>query len=189
MNIKTHSALVLAGVAMAGGTATAIAAEPNGRVADVTCHGKAATYVATEGDDVLTDEETDFGRNPVIVLGGGDDQLSLGSYYRPAVDSLTVCAGDGNDRVEITNGVGGRSQILLDGGRDDDFVGNDSGSRYSSIPTMELIGGGGDDMLRGGSGRDELIGDIRHYRDGRDVANGGADRDRCKAEVRKNCER
>ena len=160
MTTPTKSVLALFLAVATGCSATAVAAEPIVRTADVTCHGKAATYVGTEGDDVLTDEETDFGRNPVIVLGGGNDELTLGSGYREGVDSLVVCAGDGNDTVHVTEGIGGRAQILLDGGRGDDIVGNDGGSKYySDIPTMNLIGGGGDDMLRGGNSDDRISGD------------------------------
>ena len=235
MNTKTKSTFALVLTLATGCAATATASDASPRAADVTCHGKAATYVATEGNDVLSDSDIDFGRNPVIVLGGGDDQLKLGSYNRDAVDSLVVCAGDGNDDVELREGVGGRAEITLDGGRGDDFVGNQGSSkRGSDIPSMALIGGAGDDMMRGansddqliggqgddteygvggrdvmsggsgddqlngergsdrlkgGSGSDVLYGDIRHFRDGDDFANGGGGRDTCKAEKRRNCER
>ncbi len=145
MNTKTKSTLALVLAVSTGFAASAGAAEDR---APVTCHGKAATFVGSEGADVLTDDETDFGRNPVIVLAGGNDELQLGVGYRYGVDSLTVCAGDGNDSVAVYQGIGGRAQILLDGGLGNDTVGNNGGSvNYSDIPGMSLIGGDGNDTL------------------------------------------
>jgi Ca2+-binding RTX toxin-like protein len=198
------------------------------------CHGQRATYVGTGGDDVVSDENEDYGRNPVFVMGEGDDQIEMGRGYGARLDSLTVCAGPGDDSVEIYQWVGEHSEILLDGGTDDDFVGNNGDLRYSDLARLTLIGGGGADILRGGnsndsidggrggdseyglggidnllggsggdnlqgqrgsdrmlggSGNDDLDGDMPGYPDGKDLANGGDGRDKCEAEIKRNCER
>ena len=230
MNAKTMSM-----VAMAAGAVTATAATPahaDEPSPDATCHGKPATYLGTGGADVIDDETTDLGRNPVIVLGEGDDELRVGVSYR-SIDRLTVCAGPGDDNVEVYGGIGNRTQVLLDGGTDDDFVGSNEDTEYSSFAPMTLIGGEGRDELRGGNdddrfnggrgddlaygvggidrmvggagndyihgergsdvllggrGFDLLDGDLRGFPDGEDFANGGANRDRCEAEVQRDCE-
>lgn len=228
---KCKSTLALTGVLTFGCAAATVAAaeEPS---PDATCHGQAATYIGTGGNDVISDETTDLGRNPVFVLGEGADELRVGLSYA-SLDSLTVCAGPGSDSVEVYDGIGGRTDMLLDGGTDDDFVGNNDDSRYSYLAAMTLIGGGGDDELRGGNdddrlnagrgddrvfgvggidrivggegddslhgergsdtlfggrGFDFLEGDNPGFPNGADVANGGANRDRCEAEIEKHCE-
>lgn len=230
--LKHKAALALAGALTLGGVAatTATAADPS---PDATCHGQAATYVGTGGNDALSDQTTDFGRNPVFVLGEGDDYIKLGISYE-TIDSVTICAGPGDDRVVIEDGVGSRTEMLLDGGTDDDFVGYNGASSYSYVGPMTLIGGAGDDDLRGGNdddrlnagrgddraygvggidrivggegddnlhgergsdmllggrGFDILVGDKSGFPDGTDTANGGANRDRCEAEIKKDCER
>lgn len=230
--LKTKSALALAGALTIGcGTAAvAIAEEPS---PDATCHGQTATIIGTGGNDVISDETTDLGRNPVIVLGEGADELRVGLSYA-SLDSLTVCAGPGDDSVEVYGGVGGRAEMLLDGGTDDDFVGYNGDSFYPNVASMTVIGGEGDDELRGGNdddrlsagrgddrvygvggidrivggagddslhgergsdtllggrGFDLLDGDKAGFPDGTDLANGGANSDRCEAEIKKDCER
>lgn len=229
--MKMRSTLVLLGALLLGSAASVSAAEP--REEEVFCHGQIATYVGTEGDDELSDYDYDFGRNPVIVLGNGDDQLELGVGYQDSLDSLTVCGGSGEDAIEVTEYIGDHSETLLDGGLDDDFVGNNGGLNNSDLAQMTVIGGDGDDVLRGGNGNDRmdagreddsvygvggrdrivggsgndalrgqrgsdhlfggrgydfLDGDMQGYPDGRDVADGGANRDRCEAEVKERCE-
>lgn len=184
MNTKTKSTLALVLAVSTGFATSAGAAEDR---APVTCHGKAATFVGSEGADVLTDDETDFGRNPVIVLGGGNDELQLGVGYQYGVDTLTVCAGDGNDSLAVYQGIGGRAQILLDGGSGNDTVGNNGGSvNYSDIPGMTLIGGDGNDMLRGANNDDKVIAgrgaDTVYGLGGRDLIVGGAGPDQLHGE-------
>jgi Ca2+-binding RTX toxin-like protein len=228
---RTTTAVLCAGVAiLVGGAASAGADEP---LETAQCHGLQATYVGTGGDDVISDETTDYGRNPVFVLGDGNDDVQLGLSYGARLDSLTVCGGSGNDSIEIYESVGDHAEILLDGGLDDDFVGNNGDLRYSDLARLTLIGGDGNDVLRGGnsndsidagrgndsayglggidtinggtgddqvhgqrgsdrmiggSGADYLDGDMPGYPDGKDIANGGGDRDRCEAEVQHSCE-
>ena len=229
MNTK---AVILSAIALAlAGAGTASADDPS---EEAKCHGKKATYVGTGGDDVISDETEDYGRNPVFVLGDGDDDLQMGLGYGARLDSLTVCGGSGDDEIEIYQWVGEHSEILLDGGLDDDFVGNNGDLRYSDLARLTLIGSDGDDTLRGGNsndsiaggrgddtayglgGRDRLVGgngadqlhgqrgsdvlvggrgndyldgDMPGYPDGRDIANGGGNRDRCEAEIKRHCER
>lgn len=166
-------ALAATSAAIAPALATAEAPEP-------TCHGKAATYVGTTGDDVISDETEDLGRNPVIILGEGSDTLEVGLSYE-SVDRLTVCAGPGDDSVEVYDGIGGRSQVLLDGGTDDDFVGFNGDSRYSYLASMTLIGSDGDDELRGANDADRMVGgrgdDLAYGLGGPDGIDGGEGND------------
>ncbi len=230
MNIKHSSiTLLVTGLALAGFAAPAVAAPGD----EVFCHGQIATFVGTAGDDTISDADTDFGRNPVIVLGEGNDSVSLGDGYQDSLDSLTVCGGSGDDSLEVTEYIGGHASVTLDGGFGDDFVGNNSGLNNSDLARMTLIGGEGNDVLRGGNGNDvqeggrgddsiygvggrdkmdggtgndslfgqrgsdhlnggagydKLDGDMPGFPDGRDVADGGSNRDRCEADVQRSCE-
>lgn len=229
MSKKSKGALALAAAAVALGTGSAGADEAR---AGATCHGQVATYVGTAGDDLVTDERVNLGRNPVIVLGAGDDQLELGSGGR-AIHDLVVCAGSGADDVTVYESVGAHS-YLLDGGPGSDWIGNADDTDFSDLRPMTVLGGSGDDHLRGansadrlvggsgddrafglaaedrisggsgddalfglgsgdtllgGDGEDILDGDNPYFTGGRDIADGGADSDRCEAEVKRNCER
>jgi Ca2+-binding RTX toxin-like protein len=231
MNVKKLSSISLIATALALVPAAAASADAPGD--EVFCHGQIATYVGTAGDDTVSDAESDLGRNPVIALGEGNDTLSLGSGYHDSLDSLTVCGGSGDDSLEVTEAIGGHAVVTLDGGLGDDFAGNNSGISNSDLAKMELVGGEGNDVLRGGNGNDvmdagrgddslygvggrdkmkggtgndslfgqrgsdhlyggtgydRLDGDMPGYPDGRDVADGGANRDRCEADVQKSCE-
>lgn len=228
--MNARIALGLIGVVVLGSAGTALAAGPGD---EVFCHGQIATYVGTEGDDVVSDEKQDFGRNPVIVLGDGNDRLNLGVGYGDSLDSLAVCGGSGEDTIDVTEYIGGHSQTTLDGGLGDDVVGNQGGLNNSDLARLTLVGGDGDDVLRGGNGNDRidagrgddavygvggrdqilggtgndglhgqrgsdhllggsgydlLDGDMPGYPDGRDVADGGPNRDVCEAEVQRSCE-
>lgn len=81
--------------------------------AGASCHGERATFVGTNGDDRL-DSSTNFGLNPVIVLGGGDDEIDLGSSDHRIRD-LVICGGSGDDDVAIFESTGADS-YLIDGG-------------------------------------------------------------------------
>ena len=78
----------------------------------------------------------------------------------------------GRDRVNVSGGAGSR----LDGGGGADVV----ESRGSAAT---IYGSGGNDRLIGSDDNDILIGG-----DGFDIADGSGGSDRCKAEVRSNCE-
>lgn len=227
--LKISSAAAIVAVAAAAALPVASA----GADGDVYCHGKIATYVGTAGDDVVTDEDVDLGRNPVIALGDGNDTLEVGTGWHDSLDSLTACGGSGDDAIHVTERIGGHAIVTLDGGLDDDDVGNESGLNRSDLARMRVIGGNGNDILRGGNGnddidagrgddsaygvggrdhmtggsgdddlygqrgsdhllggagRDDLDGDMPGYPDGRDVADGGGNQDRCEAEIEKRCE-
>jgi Ca2+-binding RTX toxin-like protein len=214
---------------LALGPATAAESEPV-----PTCHGKPATYVGTSGRDVVRDDKPNkpLGQNPVLVLRGGNDLVELSGSYGN-LRHVTICAGPGRDRIKIYEGALAKT-YLIDGGAGEDWLGNADSKDFSDVSGMKVIGGGGDDVLRGGNlpdhliggggddrleggngpdrlvggagedrllgqghddrmlggrGNDTLIGDSRFYPSGRDTANGGNGIDRCKAEVKRNCER
>jgi Ca2+-binding RTX toxin-like protein len=102
------------------------------------CHGRRATIVGSEGDDVLHGTP---GRD-VIWGGGGDDEIygSLGNDL--------ICGGPGSDLIH-----GGRGNDIVDGGSgDDDRV-------YGDLGDDKILGGpGNDDQVSGGLGIDTLNG-------------------------------
>lgn len=226
MKLRITGALALTALALTAPSAAK--AEAGG---GPTCHGKPATYVGTAGDDRV-DDDAKLGRNPVLVLGGGDDRLRLG-YGDSNIRDLVICAGAGNDYITVYESVSA-SSYLLDGGSGSDWVGNADDTDFSSLEPMTIIGGSGDDHLRGandvdrliggtgddrafglgradrivggdgddalfglgsgdtllgGAGEDILEGDSEYFTRGEDVADGGADSDRCEAEIKRNCER
>lgn len=110
----------------------------------VTCNGRTATHIGTEGDDVIAGTEGDdviatLGGNDLIAAGGGND---------------VVCAGAGDDRVW---GQGGDD--LLGGGDGDDILrGGDGADVVDGGPGVDdLNGGRGDDHVRGGPGNDSKV--------------------------------
>lgn len=129
----------------------------------VTCNGRTATHVGTEGDDVISGTDGDdviatLGGNDVIAAGGGDDVVCAGEgndrvWGQGGDDMLAGEGGDdvlrGGDGLDIVNGGAGSDD--LNGGRGDDYVqggpGNDS----------KIRGGTGDDYVSGGDGDDSLI--------------------------------
>ena len=64
------------------------------------------------------------------------------SGAEPALDRLTVSAGDGDDVVDASGLAAGAMALVIDGGVGDDV----------------LIGGDGDDSIAGGEGDDVLLG-------------------------------
>ena len=96
-----------------------------------TCHGKPASLVGTDGNDVIRGTP---GRD--VVWGGLGDDTILG-----LLGNDTLCGGPGADLIH-----GGRGNDLVDGGAGD-------GDR--------AIGDLGDDRVLGGGGdRDEVAGDL-----------------------------
>jgi Ca2+-binding RTX toxin-like protein len=147
----------IAGVALAA--VVFVAAAPASEEEEVArCHGRRATIVGTEKDDVLRGTP---GRD-VIWGGGGDDTIygSLGNDL--------LCGGPGSDLIH-----GGRGNDVADGGAgDDDRVIGDLGDD-------KLLGGTGNgDEVAGGLGIDTLNGgpgnfDIVHGDYGYDRMDGG----------------
>ena len=111
---------------------TLAAAAPASEEEDVPrCHGRRATIVGTEGDDLLRGTpERD------VIWGGGGDDVILGS-----LGNDLLCGGPGSDLIH-----GGRGNDVADGGAGDED---------------RVIGDLGDDKLMGGSGdRDEVAGSL-----------------------------
>lgn len=129
-----------------------------------------------------------IGTNPVIVLAGGNDKVSITTYATP-FRSLTVCGGDGSDKLSISafDGplIGRRPEIVLDGGLGNDFVGNKH-TNFTDLPAMTLIGGVGRDELSGAVRKDTVSGgrgqDVIRGLGGDDVLAGNAGSDQIRGE-------
>ncbi len=120
---------------------------------------------------------------PIVVSGGGDDDILAGSHSR---DIISGGAGDdlvdgkhgddillGNDGDDIIYGWDG-ADILFGGDGDDLLAGEDDNDQIFGEAGADILSGGrGDDILDGGEGRDVLKGDIGH-----DVLMGGSEEDR-----------
>lgn len=152
-------ALVVMGAIALVSLRGAVAAPPH-----VTCLGKRATLVGTDGPDVLTGTE----RRDVIAGLGGDDVL------RGLDGRDTVCGGAGADTLD-----GGPGVDQLDGGTGDDaasyaasadpvvadLVRGDGSDSLTSVEGLigspggdTLTGDGGPNTLEGGAGDDVLDG-------------------------------
>jgi Ca2+-binding RTX toxin-like protein len=104
---------------------------PQAEEEDARCHGRRATIVGTEADDVLQGTP----ERDVIWGGGGDDTIS------GSLGNDLLCGGPGADLIH-----GGRGNDVADGG-----AGADD----------RVIGDLGDDKLTGGSGgADEVAGSL-----------------------------
>jgi Ca2+-binding RTX toxin-like protein len=134
-------AVVLAGIAafaQSAGGAEGLAETPP-------CHGRRATLVGTNGDDVLRGSD----HPDVIVALGGDDTIYAG------LGNDVVCGGTGDDLVH-----GGRGNDLLDGGAGADRVFGDLGDDKAmggGGDEDEVSGGLGIDTVSGGPGGDDLV--------------------------------
>ena len=154
----------LAAAALLGATATTADAR-------LSCGGKKATMVGSNGRDVIRAPKHGV---QVIVARGGDDRI----FAKQGHD--VICAGPGDDVVfagdskDRVRGQGGDDYIdggssgdkLLDGGGGDDTI----------------IGGGGGDKVKGGGGGDRILGGIQDDdlsgNSGSDVLVGGQGTDR-----------
>lgn len=122
------------------------------------CHGRRATIVGTEGDDVLQGTP---GRD--VIWGGGGNDIILGS-----LGNDLLCGGPGSDLIH-----GGRGNDVVDGG-----AGNDD-QVYGDLGDDKLMGGPGNgDEVAGGLGIDTLNGgpgnfDFVHGDYGYDRMDGG----------------
>ncbi|HEY2333873.1 MAG TPA: calcium-binding protein [Solirubrobacterales bacterium] len=149
--------IAIAGAALAA--VVFIAAAPASEEEEVPrCHGRRATIVGTEGDDVLQGTP---GRD-VIWGGGGDDAIS------GSLGNDLLCGGPGADVIH-----GGRGNDVVDGGAGD-------GDRvYGDLGDDKLLGGSGNyDEVAGGLGIDTLNGgpgdfDFVHGDYGYDRMDGG----------------
>jgi Ca2+-binding RTX toxin-like protein len=134
-------AVILAGIAVfaqSAGGAEGLAETPR-------CHGRKATIVGTNGDDVIRGTD----KPDVIVALGGSDTIYAG------LGNDLVCAGAGDDLVH-----GGRGNDLLDGGSGTDRVFGDLGDDRATGgggDDDEVSGGLGIDTVSGGPGNDDLV--------------------------------
>jgi Ca2+-binding RTX toxin-like protein len=156
---------VAAGLALAcvGFGAVAVAAEPQQgtEIEAPRCHGRQATIVGSDGNDVLHGTP---GRD--VVWGGKGDDTIFGS-----LGNDLLCGGPGADIMH-----GGRGNDTVDGGAgSEDQVNGDLGDD-------KILGGAGDgdevagdlgiDIVNGGPGDDDLV----HGDYGYDRMSGGAGR-------------
>lgn len=131
------------------------------------CGGHRADYIGTDGDDVVPSAH-----GAALVLGAGNDRVT-GSR-------LDVCAGGGDDVIDVHTGGPGR--VWAGAGNDrikgspqrDVFYGNYGNDRINGMGGPDLIRGGpGDDWLLGGGG-DDLV----YAMGGNDQVYGGSRDDR-----------
>lgn len=119
----------------------------------------------TPGSDVISLTKPDSTHLRVTLNGAATDYLLSG------ITSITVSAGDGNNRVSVGPGimgcrvVGGAGNDTLIGGQGNDTLIGGAGNDV-------LKGKGGDDVLKGNGGDDRLLGNA-----GNDVLIGGIGND------------
>ena len=109
------------------------------------CHGKRATIVGTDGNDVLIGTE----KADVIWGGPGDDKIYGG------LGNDIVCGGAGDDLIH-----GGRGNDWLNGDAGTDRVFGDLGDDHlsgGSGDRDEVSGGLGIDTVSGGPGNEDLV--------------------------------
>ena len=147
-------AAFVAGAAIAGA-----ATITNTPIETPICHGRQATIVGTDGDDVIRGTP---GRD--VIWGGQGDDTIFGS-----LGNDLICGGPGADVIH-----GGRGNDEVDGGAgDDDRV-------FGDLGDDKVIGGAGNDdevagdlgidIVNGGPGNDDLV----HGDYGWDRMSGGA---------------
>jgi len=138
----------------------------------ISCRGKIATILGTDGDDLLIGTDGD----DVIVARGGDDSVWAGDG-----DDL-VCLGEGDDFVNGGDGddhirAGDGDDFVMGHGGADTLWGGDGNDMISGLGGSDLIiGEPGDDSLLGGDGDDVIWGG-----DGHDRIAGGDGTDDCRA--------
>ncbi|MDX6589464.1 MAG: hypothetical protein QOI84_738 [Solirubrobacterales bacterium] len=110
------------------------------------CHGRQATIVGTEGDDVLRGTP---GRD--VIWGGGGDDIIFGS-----LGNDLLCGGPGADQIH-----GGRGNDTVDGGAGEgDQVNGDLGDDRvlgGAGNNDEVAGDLGIDIVNGGPGNEDLV--------------------------------
>lgn len=114
-------------------------------------------------------------RSMVIRAGDGNDRVVLSERAGAIAVDVRVFAGAGNDRVQLGSG-----HDLVDAGPGNDFVDAGVGDDLviGGAGNDRLVGGAGDDNLVGGAGNDRLDGrdgdDLLTGDDGNDAVLGGA---------------
>lgn len=138
--IRRGTSIVAAAALLASLTAAAVAG-PVGAADEVTCRGKVATIVGTQGPDVLVGTN---GRDIIAGLGGDDVIRGLGGHD-------LICAGRGADRVK---GNQGRDRLYGNAGPDKLFGGKGPDKLYGGVSDDWLKGQKGNDSFDGGPGTD-----------------------------------
>lgn len=118
----------------------------------LTCNGRPATIVGTDGADVI---QGTSGKDVIVGLDGNDRIEGLGG-------NDIVCGGRGNDTI-----FGGSGNDILLGARGHDHL-------QGSVGNDVLLGGDGKDTLYGQEDRDRIIGG-----DHADLLSGGTGVDQC----------
>jgi VCBS repeat-containing protein len=128
------------------------------------------------GDTITIGEDLTPGNN-VSRISSVDSSVAV-NFMNP-VNSLTVNAGDGNDRITVGSldrAFGTSFDVVIDGAEGDDYI-NASRADFS----LTLIGGSGNDTLLGGRGNDVMNGgdgsDILWAGSGDDTLLGGSGND------------
>ncbi len=114
---------------------------PLAATAQVTCYGKTATIVGTEGNNVLNGT-----KYPDVIAGlGGNDTINGAS------GNDLICGGPGNDTIS-----GGNGSDRIDGGSGNDTIAGDFGADrlFGGLGTDAMNGGIGIDLCDGGIGQD-----------------------------------
>jgi hypothetical protein len=157
----------LAAAALLGATATTADAR-------LSCGGKKATMVGSNGRDVIRAPKHGV---QVIVARGGDDRIFAKGGHDvicagPGDD--VIFAGDGKDKVrgqggddyidggasgdKLLDGGGGADTIIGGGGGDKVKGGGDGDRILGGIQDDDLSGGSGSDVVVGGQGTDRMTG-------------------------------
>ncbi len=119
----------------------------------------------TAGSDVISLTKPDSEHLRVIVNGAATD------YVLCAVTSITVNAGDGNNKVSVGAGIMG-CRIVAGIGNDKLMGGQGNDTLIGGVGNDVLKGKDGDDVLKGSGGDDRLLGN-----DGNDSLTGGSGND------------
>ncbi len=143
----TARSLLAAALACAAALVFVAAAPPGEEeVEEARCHGRRATIVGTEGNDVLRGTP---GRD--VIWGGGGDDTIFGS-----LGNDLLCGGPGSDVIH-----GGRGNDVIDGGagNDDRVYGDLGDDKLTGGPGNgdEVAGGLGIDTLNGGPGNFDFV--------------------------------
>jgi hypothetical protein len=115
--------------------------------APVSCRGKQATIVGTDGPDQITGTHL---VDVIIGLGGNDKVSGLRG-------NDVICGGTGNDTLK---GRVGNDQLYGQQGNDELYGWKGSDKLYGQQGNDTLQGGPGKDILKGGAGKDQQVGGL-----------------------------
>ena len=128
-----------------------------------------------DGDDnIVTYRDFSGGVSAVSVTGGdGNDTITTSSYGNGSALGVTLDGGTGNDSISGTGMTEGTPEVLIGGDGNDTLRGNNGNDMLQGgADNDSLFGGNQDDTLEGGTGDDTLQGDA-----GNDIIEGGAGTD------------